>query len=109
MSEAPLTLIKPFRALRPANRRAAEILAPPYDVRPGAEARERARGKPGSFLHGPKPETALDPAIDPYDKAVYAKAAENFGRMIKEGLLTREAKPCLYVYRLTRQGHAQTG
>jgi len=104
-----LTLIKPFRALRPADGRAAEILAPPYDVLSSAEARERARGKPWSFLHVSKPEIDLDPAIDPYDKAAYAKASENFGRMIKDGVLIREAKPCLYVYRLTRQGRAQTG
>src|SRR5262249_52609249 len=41
-----LTLIRPFRALRPAPGRAGEILAPPYDVLSSAEARERAKGKP---------------------------------------------------------------
>jgi uncharacterized protein (DUF1015 family) len=46
-----LTLIKPFRALRPAPGRAAEVLAPPYDVLSSAEARARAKGKPWSFLH----------------------------------------------------------
>jgi uncharacterized protein (DUF1015 family) len=104
-----VTLIKPFRALRPAAGRAAEILAPPYDVLSSAEARERATGKPLSFLHVSKPEIDLDPAINPYDRAVYAKAAENFHRMIKTGALMREPKPCYYVYRLTRQGRAQTG
>ncbi len=104
-----MTLIKPFRALRPAPGRAAEILAPPYDVLSSAEARERAKGKPWSFLHVSKPEIDLDPAIDPYDKAVYAKAAENFDRMSKTGALIRDPKPCYYVYRLTRQGHTQTG
>src|SRR5215472_5502809 len=73
-----LPTIRPFRALRPASGRAAEILAPPYDVLSSAEARERAKGKPLSFLHVSKPEIDLDPAIDPYDRAVYAKAAENF-------------------------------
>src|SRR5436309_4309122 len=106
---APVTLIKPFRALRPAAGRAAEILAPPYDVLSSAEARERAKGKPLSFLHVSKPEIDLDPAIDPYDRTVYAKAGENFHRMIKTGALTREPKPCYYVYRLTRHGRAQTG
>ncbi len=72
-----MSLIKPFRALRPAPGRAAEVLAPPYDVLSSAEARERAEGKPWSFLHISKPEIDLDPAIDPYDRAVYAKAAEN--------------------------------
>jgi uncharacterized protein (DUF1015 family) len=102
-----LPLILPFRALRPAPGRAAEILAPPYDVLTSAEA--RAQGKPHSFLHISKPEIDLDPAIDPYDRAVYAKAAENLARMIASGVLMRDAKPCYYVYRLTQSGRTQTG
>ena len=104
-----MTLIKPFRALRPAPGRAAEVLAPPYDVLTSAEARERAKGKPWSFLHISKPEIDLDPATDPYDKTVYAKAAENLRRMVADGILVRDAEPCYYVYRLTRRGHSQTG
>jgi uncharacterized protein (DUF1015 family) len=104
-----LPLIRPFRALRPAPGRTAEILAPPYDVLSSAEARERAKGKPWSFLHVSKPEIDLPPDIDPYDRAVYAKAGENFARMIKAGVLMRDATPFYYVYRLTRQGRAQTG
>jgi uncharacterized protein (DUF1015 family) len=104
-----LTLIRPFRALRPAPGRAAEILAPPYDVLSSAEARERAKGKPWSFLHISKPEIDLDAGIDPYDRAVYAKAAENLSRMVAAGLLIRDAKPCYYVYRLTGRDCQQTG
>ena len=104
-----MTLIQPFRALRPAPGRAAEVLAPPYDVLSSAEARERAKGKPWSFLHISKPEIDLDPVIDPYDRAVYAKAAENLDRMISSGILTRDDKPCYYVYRLTWRDRTQTG
>jgi uncharacterized protein (DUF1015 family) len=104
-----LSLIKPFRALRPAPGRAAEILAPPYDVLSSAEARERVEGKPWSFLHVSKAEIDLDPTIDPYDGAVYAKAAENLQRMISAGVLQRDDKPCYYVYRLTWHGHIETG
>jgi uncharacterized protein (DUF1015 family) len=104
-----MTLIRPFRALRPAPGRAAEILAPPYDVLSSAEARARAKGKPWSFLHVSKPEIDLDPAIDPYDSAVYAKAAENMTRMLAAGVLVRDAKANYYVYRLTGRDHRQTG
>src|SRR5215469_1719037 len=104
-----VTLIQPFRALRPAPGRAAEVLAPPYDVLSSAEARERAKGKPWSFLHISKPEIDLDPAIDPYDRAVYAKAAENLERMITSGILSRDDKPSYYVYRLTWHDRTQTG
>ncbi|MEX0753114.1 MAG: DUF1015 domain-containing protein, partial [Xanthobacteraceae bacterium] len=104
-----MTLIKPFRALRPLPGRAAEVLAPPYDVLSSAEARERAKGKPWSFLHVSKPEIDLDPAIDPYDPAVYAKAAENLKRIIAAGVLIRDTQASYYVYRLTWRGHTQTG
>ena len=104
-----MTLIKPFRALRPAPQRAVEILAPPYDVLSSAEARERAGGKPWSFLHVSKAEIDLPAAIDPYDAAVYAKAGENLQRMIDARVLMRDDKPCYYVYRLTWRGHVETG
>lgn len=104
-----MTLVRPFRALRPASGRAADVLAPPYDVLSSDEARARAKGKPWSFLHISKPEIDLDPAVDIYDPLVYAKAAENLNRMVKAGVLTRDARPCYYVYRLTWRGRQQTG
>jgi uncharacterized protein (DUF1015 family) len=104
-----MSLIQPFRALRPAPGRAAEVLAPPYDVLSSAEARQRAKGKPFSFLHISKPEIDLDPSIDPYDAAVYAKAAENLKSMVAAGVLTRDAKPTYYVYRLAWRDRTQTG
>src|ERR1700691_5454531 len=108
-TEQNLTLMRPFRALRPVSGRAAEVLAPPYDVLSSAEARERAKGKPWSFLHVSKAEVDLDPATDPHDPAVYAKAAENLRRMIAASVLVRDSKPSYYVYRLTWRGHRQTG
>jgi uncharacterized protein (DUF1015 family) len=104
-----LPLIQPFRALRPVPARAAEVLAPPYDVLSSAEARLRAKGKPWSFLHISKPEIDLDPAINPYDAAIYAKAAHNLQCMQDEGVLMRDAAPCYYIYRLAWRGRTQTG
>ncbi len=105
----PSPVIQPFRALRPAPGRAAEVLAPPYDVLDSAEARQRAAGKPWSFLHVSKPEIDLDAGIDVHDDAVYAKAAENLRAMVAEGVLTRDDKPAYYVYRLTWRDRIQTG
>ena len=104
-----MTLIKPFRALRPGPGRAADVLAPPYDVLSSAEARDRVKGKPWSFLHVSKAEVDLDPAIDPYDRAVYAKAAENLRGMIAAGVLVRDDKPFYYAYRLTWRDRVETG
>ena len=104
-----MSLIRPFTGLRPAPSRAAEIAAPPYDVLSTEEARVRAAGKPWSFLHISKPEIDLPVGIDPYAPEVYAKAVENLGKMLAEGVLVRDAAPCYYAYRLVMGNHSQTG
>ncbi|UCH49273.1 MAG: DUF1015 domain-containing protein [Betaproteobacteria bacterium] len=104
-----MSLIRPFAGLRPAAGRAADVAAPPYDVLSSEEARQRAEGKPWSFLHVSKPEIDLTPGTDPYSPAVYAKAAENLGDMIAQGVLVRDDQPCLYVYRLATGDVVQTG
>lgn len=105
----PVPLLRPFAGLRPTPNHAAEMAAPPYDVLSSAEARIMAEGKPWSFLHISKPEIDLDPSMDPYDPAVYAKARENLDRMIEAGVLVRDPKPCFYVYRIKMGDHVQTG
>jgi uncharacterized protein (DUF1015 family) len=104
-----MTLIRPFAGLRPLPARAAEVVAPPYDVLNSAEARERAKGRPWSFLHISKAEIDLPENTDPYDPAVYAKSAENLQKMLDEGILVRDSKPCYYAYRLIMNGHSQIG
>jgi len=104
-----MSLIKPFAGLRPAAGRAADVVAPPYDVVSADEARALAEGRPWSFLHISRPEIDLPPGTDPYAPEVYAKAAENLERMVAEGVLVRDPKPCYYAYRLTMGDHVQTG
>ena len=103
------TLIRPFAGLRPVAGRAADVAAPPYDVLNSAEARERATGKPYSFLHISKPEIDLPEGTHPYDATVYAKAAENLERLRREGVLVQDDRPCYYVYQLQMGEHVQTG
>lgn len=103
------TLITPFRGLRPAPGRASDVIAPPYDVLSTAEARVRARGRPQSFLHVSKPEIDLPEGTDPHAPEVYAKGAENFRRLIRDGVLIRDASPRYYAYRLRMGTHVQTG
>lgn len=104
-----MPLIRPFAGLRPVPERAAEVMAPPYDVLNSSEARERAQGKPWSFLHISRAEIDLPEGTDPYDSAVYAKSAENLQKMLDEGILMREDKDCYYLYRLIMDGHSQLG
>ena len=104
-----MPLIQPFRGLRPTAGRAADVAAPPYDVLSSDEARERATGRPWSFLHVSKPEIDLPPETDIYSPAVYAKAVENLQKTIAAGVLARDEQACYYAYRLTMGEHVQTG
>lgn len=104
-----MSLIRPFAALRPAPGRAAEIIAPPYDVLNSEEARLLAAGKPWSFLHISKPEIDLPEGTDPYSPEVYAKAVENLNAMVQAGVLCRDEQPGYYVYRLVMGERVQTG
>ena len=104
-----MNLIQPFAALRPASGRANDVVAPPYDVLSTAEARERASGRPWSFLHISKPEIDLPADTNPYAPEVYAKGAENLQAMIQAGVLVRDPAACYYVYRIVMGQHSQTG
>ncbi len=104
-----MSLIRPFAGLRPVPERANDVIAPPYDVLNSEEARERVSGRPLSFLHISRAEIDLPEGTDPYDPAVYAKAAENLHKLVADGVLKREDKPVYYVYRLTMGDHVQTG
>ncbi|MBM3202549.1 DUF1015 domain-containing protein, partial [Candidatus Woesearchaeota archaeon] len=73
-----MSLIRPFRGLRPDPARADEILAPPYDVVNTQEARRLACDKPWHFLHVSRAEIDLPEGIDPYDPRVYQQAAGVF-------------------------------
>ena len=85
------------------------MASPPYDVLNTEEAREMAAGNPLSFLHVNKPEIDLPPDIDHYAEEVYAKGAENLGRLIQDGVFVREPEPALYLYRQRMGDHVQTG
>ena len=102
-------MIRPFTGLRPRTEDAAAVAAPPYDVLSSDEARQRAAGKPYSFLHISKAEIDLPPEVDHYAPEVYAKSAENLKKLVDAGVLFRDKTPCYYAYRLIMGGHTQTG
>jgi uncharacterized protein (DUF1015 family) len=104
-----MSLIRPFRGLRPVPGRAADVVAPPYDVMDREEARSLASGRPWSFLHISRPEIDLPDSTGPYEDAVYAKGRENLDRMLAAGVLARDARESYYAYRLTMGEHRQLG
>jgi uncharacterized protein (DUF1015 family) len=104
-----MSLIKPFAALRPVATRAADVIAPPYDVMSRAEAKQMVAGRPWSFLHISRPEIDVCDEVSPYAEVVYQRGRDNLQQMQAEGILAQEKTACYYVYRLTMGEHVQTG
>ncbi|MDA3814725.1 MAG: DUF1015 family protein [Candidatus Cloacimonetes bacterium] len=92
--------IKPFYGVRPAADKIVDVASPPYDVLNSTEAREQVKGRPNSFLHVVKPEVDLPEDTDIYSEDVYQKGRENLYKMLNEGVLIQDDKPCFYLYRL---------
>ena len=104
-----MATIKPFKATRPEPGSAQQVASRPYDVLNSEEARLEAKDNPHSFLHVTKAEIDLPPGVDTHSLTVYEKAKENLQRLIGEGILFTEEKPCYYIYQLIMNGKSQTG
>lgn len=104
-----MSIIKPFKALRPQAQFAKQVASRPYDVLSSAEARVEAQGNPASFLHITKSEIDLPETIDIHSEQVYEKAKENLTAFLKREILFQENKDCYYIYRLIMDGRSQAG
>src|SRR5579871_4569221 len=104
-----MSIIKPFKALRPTKELSSKLASRPYDVLNSEEARTEANGNPYSFLHITKSEIDLPSDIDTHSQQVYDKAKENLQAFQQKGYLFKEEKPCYYIYQLDMNGRSQTG
>ena len=104
-----MSIIKPFKALRPQPQFTKQVASRPYDVLNSAEAKLEAQGNPYSFLHITKSEIDLKEDTDHYSPQVYQQAKDNLDAFIKREVLFQESKPCYYIYQLIMEGRSQTG
>jgi len=104
-----MSVLFPFRALRPAPESAARVASVPYDVVSAEEARALAADNPVSFLHVTRSEIDLPRGTGPYDAAVYAQAVRNLEALTRQAPMVLEPEPSLYLYRLRMGSHEQVG
>lgn len=104
-----MAILRPFRAIRPADGFVEKVLAKPYDVMNRKEAAEMAEGNPCSFLHISRAEIDLPEVENPYSLPVYEKARDNIEKFVENGTMMMESKPMIYIYRQTMNGNVQTG
>lgn len=104
-----MSIFKPFKAVRPMPAYAEKVAALPYDVMNSAEAREKVKDNPYSFLHVDKAEIDLPESTGLYDDIVYKTAAANLKSLESDQICKQDKTPCFYIYMQTWNGHTQTG
>jgi len=104
-----MALIKPFAALRPKPELASRICELPYDVMSSEEAGQMAAGNPLSFCMSASLRSICLLILTFTRQQYMPKAKENFRRLISEGALRQETKPCFYLYRQIMGAHSQMG
>lgn len=101
--------IRPFSGIRARSDKAEQVIAPPYDVLSEAEARAIATAKPQSFIHVTRSEVALPEGSDSHSPEAYAMARTQLDRLLAEGALVQEDRPCFYLYSQQMGDHVQHG
>ena len=84
--EQKMAIIKPFKAVRPANEYVKMVAELPYDVMNREEAKKLAKGNKYSYLHIDRAEIDLDDNVNEHDEKVYLKAKEKFENDLSEAL-----------------------
>jgi uncharacterized protein (DUF1015 family) len=93
--------ITPFKGIRyDASIALDDVVAPPYDVIPAAQAAEFRQRSPYNAVHLDLPVAPGEAAHD----ATYAAAAAAFARWQADGVLVRESTPSLYLVDQTYRG-----
>lgn len=104
-----MTVIRPFKCVRPAEDKACAIAALPYDVYDRKEAKKVVQSNPLSFLKVDRAETQFSDDTDIYSPEVYERASQTLEEMIEDGSFVRDEDVCYYLYALTYEGRTQTG
>jgi uncharacterized protein (DUF1015 family) len=104
-----MSMLRPFRALRPPAALAGRVASPPYDVVSTAEARALAAGNRDSYLRISRPEIDLPAGTDEHADQVYGQGKKNLDEFIRRGVLVAEAAPRFFVYAQKMGQHRQVG
>jgi len=104
-----MAVIRPFKAVRPAQNVAQLVASVPYDVVNRDEAVRLVKDNEISFLRITRSEVELSEDINPYAPEVYQKARENFERLKAEAPLIQDETPHFYLYQLVMGEQKQIG
>ncbi len=103
-----MSIVKPFKGVRPKPELVEKVTSLPYDVMSEDEARELGKSK-YSFLRVIRPEINFEKGYDYEPEEMYKKSKEVYETMKEKGILVKEGVEAFYIYKQTWKGNTQTG
>jgi uncharacterized protein (DUF1015 family) len=103
-----VSIIRPFRAVRPAVEKAKQVSCVPYDVAAESEVREFIESNPETFLRVTRAEAEFN-GTTPAGDVVFDRARSNMQDFLDRNIFITDAEPAFYIYRLSTVTHTQTG
>ena len=104
-----MSVVKPFKALRPQAAKASKVACVPYDVIYDSEVRELVAENPLSFLRVTRAEGEFPEGAAVSHDTANERARQNLEQFIRDGVLVADQEDAIYVYRLGSNGQFQTG
>ncbi|OON91212.1 MAG: hypothetical protein ATN34_05155 [Epulopiscium sp. Nele67-Bin002] len=104
-----MSIVKPFKAIRPNTDLASKVASHPYDVMNEKEARKMVEGNPYSYLHVDRSEVSMPEGVDVHSPQVYQQACDNLKKMLKEQVLIQDETENFYIYKLADANTSQLG
>ncbi len=101
--------IRPFRALRPNCKTAAEVVSYPPDRYSPLELKRHLQEHPTSFLQVIHPDVADGKPTPAGSEARLKKTRKRFEAFIQSGTLQQDELPGYYIYRQIKDGQSYTG
>lgn len=104
-----MSVIKPFKGVRPPQSLVEHVASKPYDVINSQEAFIEAGDNEKSLYRITRPEIDFEEIRDEHGEEVYEKAVENFKKFQEQGWLIQDEKDSYYIYAQTMDGRTQYG
>ena len=104
-----MSLVFPFRALRPRVEFVRRVAALPYDTFRLEEARRQVKDNPLSFLRIEKAKCDVPDQLQDDEASVSARAKENLDALRGRGIFFQDEAASFYIYRQQTGDHVQTG
>lgn len=104
-----MTVIKPFRAIRPTRDKAYLVATRPFYAYNKTVLKAKLEHNPYTFLHVINPEFHTDDKTQPNTPERFQKIRNKFDEFFREEIFIQEDLESFYLYRQTVDGHEYIG